>query len=178
MERWCQYLLPAVKSRMYPFVSLVMWQYHLAQFNEIQTCYDLFERLQLTPSRRSWDTMKSYMRNVCDHWFLHCSYLHLIDGIVTDPHSILWPPKRIGKPLEGWMQNLAASYFTTVFNIPISTAKQLLPKRFMAWGKVWIANGGDTMRVGSLPRNCSRDASFVWVRKIQGSCVRDRTYSC
>ncbi|KAF8325103.1 uncharacterized protein EI90DRAFT_2933090 [Cantharellus anzutake] len=144
MERWCQHLLPAVKSHKRPFVSLAMRQYHLALFNEIQTRYELFEALQLTPSKKE----------LSHYEVVYKEY----------PHSILQPPRRGGKPFTDWLRNLVAAYLTTVFNIRISTAKRVIPETFTAWGKVRIANGGDCIRVKSaqdLYADRSQDASFV-----------------
>lgn len=53
MERWCGSLLPAIKSKAKPFVSLALRQLHLAQLNIIQARYDLSDHLSLLPSGHS-----------------------------------------------------------------------------------------------------------------------------
>ncbi len=164
MERWCQYLLPAIKSCVCPYVSLAMQQYHLAQFNKIQTWHDLFEVLQLMPSKKELTCYEVvYKECMCPLVWLITFKAHEFS---TDPHSILQPPKRTKKALTGLMQNLVAAYLTTVFDIHISTAKQILPGTFTAWGKVQITNSGDCLRVQSTQRDHSRDASLVHVHKI------------
>jgi len=45
MERWCGSLLPAIKSKVKPFVSLALRQLHLAQLNAIEARYDLGDSL-------------------------------------------------------------------------------------------------------------------------------------
>lgn len=49
MERWCGALLPAIKSRVRPFVSLSLRQLHLAQLNVIKARYKLAKELSLAP---------------------------------------------------------------------------------------------------------------------------------
>ena len=45
MERWCGSLLPAVKSRVNPYVTLSRRQLHLAQLSQILVRYNLYEEV-------------------------------------------------------------------------------------------------------------------------------------
>lgn len=46
MERWCGWLLPAVKSRKLPYVSLALRQHQIAMLRDIELRYDLANILQ------------------------------------------------------------------------------------------------------------------------------------
>src|SRR5260370_31291049 len=43
MEHWCGQLVPAIKSRVYPYKSLTRQQHAIAQENSILTQYNLFD---------------------------------------------------------------------------------------------------------------------------------------
>ena len=49
MERWCGQLLPAVKSRRYPYKSLARRQLAIAQENSILAQYNLFDIIHGEP---------------------------------------------------------------------------------------------------------------------------------
>jgi hypothetical protein len=49
MERWCGSLLPAVKSRVNPYVTLARRQLHLAQLDQILARYDLYDDVRSRP---------------------------------------------------------------------------------------------------------------------------------
>jgi hypothetical protein len=49
MERYCGVLVPAVKSRKYPFTALSLRQLHITRLNDIKNRYNLHEALQDLP---------------------------------------------------------------------------------------------------------------------------------
>lgn len=67
MERWCGALLPAIKSRVRPFVSLSLQQLHLAQLNIIQSRYNLVKELSLSPSLGLYGEI-CYKKSACEHF--------------------------------------------------------------------------------------------------------------
>lgn len=67
MERWCGSLLPAIKSRVRPFVSLSLRQLHLAQLNIIQARHNLGKELSLAPTP-GFHGEKCYAKSACKYY--------------------------------------------------------------------------------------------------------------
>jgi hypothetical protein len=55
MERHCNSLLPAIKSRRYPYESINSFVTATAQLNQIQLLYNLDKELYLDPDRKESD---------------------------------------------------------------------------------------------------------------------------
>jgi hypothetical protein len=56
MERFCGSLVPAVKSRKYPFASLAHRIRDVAQLSQIKLLYGLTSELDLSPEKNMDDT--------------------------------------------------------------------------------------------------------------------------
>lgn len=86
--------------------------------------------------------------------------------IDSDPHSILRPPCHMSFQLDKALRLKIARYLTVVINQPYSKIEKKIPMDMPTWGKVRIANGGDSIRTGSASRSSERerDMSFVRVR--------------
>jgi hypothetical protein len=55
MERHCNTLLPAIKSRRYPYESINSFVTATAQLNQIQLLYNLDKELHLDPDQKEHD---------------------------------------------------------------------------------------------------------------------------
>jgi hypothetical protein len=68
--------------------------------------------------------------------------------------------------LDKGLRSKIARYLSVVINQPYSKIEKKIPGNMPTWGKVRIANGGDSIRSGSASRFAEkeRDMSFVRVR--------------
>ncbi|EPS96540.1 hypothetical protein FOMPIDRAFT_1150831 [Fomitopsis schrenkii] len=142
MERFCGTLLPAVKSRRFPYASLSNYATELAQMKQISLIYNLEDVLSLR-TRAPQEEITQY----ANHGYLK---------------AILLAPKRMGS-ITTQRRNQIIKCLATRYDGHAATIRRLLPTELEQWGKVRISGGGDTMNAAELVRvgEGHRDASYV-----------------
>jgi hypothetical protein len=89
-------------------------------------------------------------------------YLELMKN--SDPHSILRPPRNeLFQPNKD-LRSKIARYLSVVINQPPSKIKKKIPTNIASWGKVRIANGGDSIRTASTSRRPETERNMSFVR--------------
>lgn len=84
----------------------------------------------------------------------------------SDPHSILRPPRDAFFQPDKLLYSKIAQYLSLIINQPASKIQKKIPANIPSWGKVRIANGGDSIRATSSSRRSEieRNMSFIRVR--------------
>ena len=93
----------------------------------------------------------------------------------SDPHSILRAPHCMSSQLDQCLHSKISRYLSVVISQPLSKIQKKIPADLPTWGKVRIANGGDSIRTASSswrPEK-ERNMSFVWVRSLHFKGVLD-----
>ncbi|THU76250.1 hypothetical protein K435DRAFT_739434 [Dendrothele bispora CBS 962.96] len=153
MERYCGKLLPAIRSRRFPFASLARHVVEDARLTQISTIYGVSRELALLPPR-----------------------VGPISGTFIDPVAYptcrLHPPRNVKRPEENTLVLLVGALVTR-FNdnergikVTPSTVRRCLREADIEeWAKLQTIDSdrGDMMRASELgaTRDDSRDASFV-----------------
>ena len=103
---------------------------------------------------------KRSLMNVCNLLLLKSE---LMKG--SDPHSILRPPFCKSFQLDQALRSKIVQYNLVIINQPYSKILKHIPASMPMWGKVQIANGGNSIRSGLASRSIEkeRDMSFVRV---------------
>ncbi|RDX43780.1 hypothetical protein OH76DRAFT_1458261 [Lentinus brumalis] len=142
-ERFCGILLPAVKSRRFPYASLSSYAADIAQLSQIELKYDLHEQLSLKPESRTTSDEYSYQ---CDAY----------------PKCMLLGPRRT-EDVNKSLHSKIAQCLATRFNVTMATARRHVPKRLQQWGRILRLEGGDLIRAADLISESqnSRDASWI-----------------
>jgi hypothetical protein len=176
MERYCNRLKPAIKSRRFPYASIDHFVLEDAQLTQIKAVYGMADELALQPQQRGLPA-GVYSDHNCEHWpFSSCFYLIFP---TADPTCILLPPcvivqhgaKTGNLPLSTGLSNAIATALSTRFDIPMSSVRKYLQKADIEeWGKVRRVDSeaGDTIHSSSLTQHAvdRRDATFVRVSDI------------
>jgi hypothetical protein len=81
-----------------------------------------------------------------------------------DPLSILRPPCCKNFQPDRTLRLKIARYFSVVINKPYSKILKQIPASMPMWGKVRIANGGDSIRSGSASRSTEKERDMSCVR--------------
>ncbi|KAJ3833514.1 hypothetical protein F5878DRAFT_654300 [Lentinula raphanica] len=142
MERFCGSLLRTVKNRKYPFTSLAHRVRDIAQLNQIKLLYGLSDMLNLSDDHldnRSGFKFPEY------------------------PNIVMSPPQST-LVLDNSVQKKIVTYLTQNHSLAPSTAKDLVSKHVRIWGKLRIADGGDTVHsslVSARYDALSRDRTAV-----------------
>ena len=84
--------------------------------------------------------------------------------IFSDPHSILRPPRNASFKPDGALSSKIARYLSLVINQPASAIKKKIPATVTSWGKVRIANGGDSIRTASSSRRPEKERNMSYIR--------------
>ncbi|KAL7280964.1 hypothetical protein ACG7TL_005913 [Trametes sanguinea] len=132
-ERYCGILIPAVKSRRYPYASLNQYALDLAQLSQIAMRYGIEQELSLRPPRRG-----------------------------TNPKAILLSPHREAE-IPTAVHTKIAQCLATRFDVTMAVARRYIPRILHQWGKVQRVDGGDMVHAADLvPRSeGGRDATYI-----------------
>jgi len=84
--------------------------------------------------------------------------------INSDPHSILRPPRYAMFQPDNLLRSKIARYLSVVINQPRSKIQKKIPANLPSWGKVRIANGGDSIRAASSSRRPEKERNMSFVR--------------
>ncbi|KAJ7774069.1 hypothetical protein B0H16DRAFT_1713902 [Mycena metata] len=145
MERFCGSLVPAVKSRKFPFASLAHRLRDVAQLNQIKLLYGLTDELNLSADKEVGETGRAFD----DYDNLRLVY----------PNRVI----DVDEPLR----KKIAAYLTTNYTISGPAARQHVPKRLSLWGKMKQLGGGDLIHAWDLVSGYHtspesfRDATFI-----------------
>jgi hypothetical protein len=84
---------------------------------------------------------------------------------ILDELSILCPPRDDKHKPSDIIRHKIAGYFAAVLDKPRSAIKKELPTIMASWGKVRIADGGDTIRTAAteMKNSFGRNSSYVRV---------------
>ncbi|KAI8990584.1 hypothetical protein BD414DRAFT_459234 [Trametes punicea] len=143
-ERYCGMLIPAVKSRRYPYASLNQYALDVAQLSQIALRYDIEQELSLRPHRGSSENPQRTLR-VADY-----------------PKAILLSPHReAGIPTT--VHTKLAQCLATRFNVTMAVARRHIPRILHQWGKVQRIDGGDMIHAADLVPHSEggHDATFI-----------------
>ena len=159
MERYCGDLKSALKSKRFPWANLANRVLNKAYLEQVELRYELLEGTSenevLSQGEKIYDGCMCYV--ACRPFiFAHTC---------IDPLSILRVPyRKHHAPTPDILRKLI-SYFHSVTGIPKNRIKQSLPEVMPTWGKVRIANGGDSIRCASSTRSeeLERNSSYVRV---------------
>ncbi|TDL13665.1 hypothetical protein BD410DRAFT_846724 [Rickenella mellea] len=141
MERYCATLLPAIKSRRFPFASIDKFVTDTAQLTHIKHIYNARDELTLT---RIPGPMQGEFRS---------------PGY---PTCALLPPRKLEALSTAIMSKIAIA-LATRFNVSVNVARRHLPDEIFQYGKVRRIDGGDTMSASEITKSSvdRRDASYV-----------------
>ncbi len=164
-ERFCGILLPAVKSRRFPYASLSSYAADIAQLSQIELKYDLHEQLSLKPESRTTSDEYSYQCDACKYLVPLCiaSFRRPYHSEI-DPKCMLLGPRRT-EDVNKSLHSKIAQCLATRFNVTMATARRHVPKRLQQWGRILRLEGGDLIRAADLISESqnSRDASWIRV---------------
>ncbi|TFK33524.1 hypothetical protein BDQ12DRAFT_766734, partial [Crucibulum laeve] len=144
MERYCGYLKIGLRSRKSPWADLANRVLHKAYLDQVEIQYDLKDKLE-DPKKKAIDGQYTYE----DY-----------------PHSIFgFPYHKSFKP-DDIVQQKIAGYFLAVTGKAQKNIIHHLPDIMPTWGKVKIANGGDSIRCsadkGGRDAELECNTSYVW----------------
>ncbi|KAG9042182.1 hypothetical protein FS837_011179 [Tulasnella sp. UAMH 9824] len=136
MERFCGSLLPAIKSRRYPYASIDRRVTELSQLHQVKIIYGLRQQLDL---RKRRDVERRGLE------------------VPGSPSEM--------RPLQDLVYNRLANHIATRFEVSRPAAKELIPTSATHWGKIQWLNDGDMMHasdfIRDLTRHGRRDMMFV-----------------
>lgn len=165
MERHCNVLLQAIKSRRRPFASINSFVTATAQLDQIRLSYNLYEALRLDPDKKenigfTHDSCKfSPMISAID------AHLPLILFSI-DPLFLLATPRRC-EILPPPIRNKVWACLSTRFNVQKKDVQSILKldQPITQYGRVCRLEGGDRMIGRHFVKETedSRDSSFVRV---------------
>ncbi|KAJ7118905.1 hypothetical protein C8R44DRAFT_624982, partial [Mycena epipterygia] len=145
MERFCGSLVPAVKSRKYPFTSLAHRIRDVAQLSQIKLLYGLTAELDLSSGKDMEETGFAFE----DYPDIRMVY----------PHRTI----AVNEPLR----KKIASYLATNYDVTHSQALKFIPTELSLWGKLKRLGGGDLIHARDLvstyhtSQDAVRDATFI-----------------
>ncbi|KAH9921953.1 uncharacterized protein BXZ73DRAFT_51623, partial [Epithele typhae] len=141
MERYCGSLLPAIKSRRFPWASLDGFVLDSARLAHIMNLYRAHEALSLKPAKK---------RPV---------------GAVIIPEydSCLLLPKRSQMKLVPGLREQIVNTLSTWFRAIKPDVRRALPPEVQEWAKMRILPDGDTMRAATsgVEQDDARDTTWV-----------------
>jgi len=164
LERYCGFLSQGLHSKRQPWSNLNKRVLHMAYLGQLAARYDLDDELsspsdeirgQLSCKERIYDKC-TYASNVNMIFIKPTDWSHL------DPMSILQVPFYRQYHPSDILRKKIAGYFSSVLQTPRKDIIYHLPTIFSAWGKVRIANGGDSVRSSRIVDQ-ERDSSYVRV---------------
>ena len=82
----------------------------------------------------------------------------------SDPHSILRPPRDAFFQPDKLLYSKIAQYLSLIINQPASKIQKKIPANIPSWGKVRIANGGDSIRAASSSQRPEKERNMSFVR--------------
>jgi hypothetical protein len=162
MERHCNTLLPAIKSRRYPYESINSFVSATAQLNQIELLYNLDKELYLDPDQKEHD---GFIHESCKDSLIPICLIADFPNLI-DPLYMLCGPRRLETLLLP-MRNKVLACLATRFNVRRNVVQSVvkLDHPMVQYGKVNRLEGGDRMVGRDLVAGTddSRDASFVRV---------------
>jgi hypothetical protein len=162
MERHCNTLLQAIKSRRRPYASISSFVTATAQLDQIRLMYNLHGALRLDPDKENRGVIHD-----------SCKFKLMISTLDTnllfsiDPLFMLATPQRCEiLPLP--IRNKVWAYLATRFKVEKKVVQSIvkLDQPITQYGRVRGLDGGDRMigRHFVKENEDSRDASFVRVK--------------
>ncbi|KAG8900769.1 hypothetical protein FRC00_011291 [Tulasnella sp. 408] len=143
MERFCGSLLPAIKSRRYPYASIDRRVTELSQLHQIKVIYGLHQELDL---RKRRDVERRGLK---------------IQGY---PNSVFVAPSET-REFSTLVYDRLANHIATRFDASRIAVKAIIPKMATHWGKIQWLNDGDMMHtldfIQDPTRPGRRDMTFV-----------------
>ncbi|KAJ7115669.1 hypothetical protein C8R44DRAFT_578431, partial [Mycena epipterygia] len=143
MERFCGSLVPAVKSRKYPFTSLAHRIRDVAQLSQIKLLYGLTSELDLSSGKDMEET-----------------------GLAFDDYiRMVYPHRTMAVDMP--LRNKIASYLATNYDVTRPNALKFIPTELSFWGKLKRLGGGDLIHARDLVStyhtspDAVRDATFI-----------------
>ncbi|KAJ7100775.1 hypothetical protein B0H15DRAFT_919926 [Mycena belliarum] len=151
MERFCGSLLPAIKSRRYPWASIDRRILELAQLFQIKAIYSLSTALDLRPRRKlemSGMTLAAY------------------------PRCVLVYPREL-RTISTGLRNLISKYLASIYPGSSEDILPLITAPIEHWGKIQWLNGGDMMHASDIGKHGTRDMTYV---KVQSQLAFNGNY--
>jgi hypothetical protein len=171
-ERYCGSLVPAIRSRRFPFPSLDRYIAELAQLTQIKMLYNLEEILSLQAPKG--DVAGLFSNPACEFKFLLTFeliviltplILFILIIMGEDPECVLLPPCILDPPAPV-LYNKIAVCLSTRFDLPVRSIRQHIENaELVQYAKIRFINGGDIVHASTLVSagDDRRDASFLRV---------------
>ena len=159
MECYCGDLKSALKSKRFPWANLANRVLNKAYLEQVELQYELLEGTSENEVLSQGE--KIYDGCMCSEARQPFIFAHTC----IDPLSIMRVPyQKHHAPTQDILRKII-SYFHSVTGVPKNRIKQSLPEIMPTWGKVRIANGGDSIRCASSTRSeeLERNSSYVRV---------------
>ncbi|KAJ7218476.1 hypothetical protein GGX14DRAFT_533319 [Mycena pura] len=141
MERFCGSLLPAIKSRRYPWASIDRRILELAQLFQIKAIYSLSKTLDLR-RRRKLETSGT--------------------ALAEYPRCVLVHPRE-RRLVSATLRKQISEYLASIYNAAKQQIAALIPSHLKHWGKIQWLNGGDMMHSSEIGKHGTRDMTHVKV---------------
>ena len=163
MERHCNTLLPAIRSRRHPYASINSFCVASAQLKQIALLYNLTDELNLDPEELE---KTHYKHDLCTLSIRSCSSCLCI---CLDPGFKLLSPRRF-EILPVPIRNKVWACLATRFGVSMKTIRSVvdLQDAIIQYGRVACLDGGDLMVGRDFVKLAEdgRDSSFVRVSYI------------
>ncbi|KAJ7937868.1 hypothetical protein B0H13DRAFT_2302339 [Mycena leptocephala] len=139
MERFCGSLLPAIKSRRFPWASIDRRILELAQLFQLKTIYSLSTTLDLRPCQK---LEKSGM------------------SLAAYPRCVLIYPWEL-RPISDTLHTKIAKHLTSCYDATSAQILPLIASPLEHWGKIQWLEGGDMMHASEIGKHGTRDMTHV-----------------
>ncbi|KAF7372213.1 Transposase family Tnp2 protein [Mycena venus] len=139
MERFCGSLLPAIKSRRFPWASIDRRILELAQLFQIKAIYSLSKTLDLRRRRKievSGTTLAAY------------------------PRCVLVYPREM-RPVSANLREKISKHLASCYNATREQIVPLIASHLEHWGKIQWLEGGDMMHASELGKHGTQDMTHV-----------------
>ena len=158
MERYCGYLQAGLRSKTHPWANLNNWVLHRAYIEHIDINFNLDNKGNITRLSRYEKVFDECELSFCQE------ILNFRTDENSDPHSILRPPHYELFQPDKLLCSKIARYLSVIINCAASKIQKKIPANIPSWGKVRIANGGDSIRAASSSRRPEKERNISFVR--------------
>lgn len=164
-ERFCGSLLPAIKSRRYPFTSIDHRVRDIAQLDQIKLIYNLTCELNLGDWKDAETSGHIYEACKLTGSFLGILFLTHFLAHFTDPNTFMIRPSTCC-PIDAYLRKKIAHHLVTNYGLTSTrNASALIPAELQHWGRLLQGSGGDMIHAADLIARADlyRDASYIKV---------------
>src|SRR5882762_1855877 len=161
MECYCGSLIPAIRSRRFPFPSIDRYVTEVAQLTQIKMYHHLDDTFSFRPPKQ--DVAGSFSDQSCEYQVMQQRMHNLT--ISTDPTYVLLPPCDRNQLSSGLVEKIILC-LSTRFDVAMKDIRPHLRKAsLIQYGKLRCLDSGDVMNASALAAvgEDRRDATYVRV---------------